>query len=372
MKGEGFDLVVVGGGIIGLACAWRAAEAGLEVCVVERDEPGGGATRAAAGILGVETEAEPGALALTELARRSIELWPAFAAELEEASGREVGFEPCGTLWVALDRDELGSVERERELLERMGLEGERLSASGCRALEPGVSTACTGGLHMPHEAQVDPRLVSTALVGALADAGGELRAGEAVELLRDGDRVRGVALADGAQVAADRVLLASGAWAATDGLAPAPLPVRPIKGQILRLRAAPHERPAERMIRTERIYVVPRAGGEVVVGATAEEKGFDTSVTAGGVFELLREAYRALPEIAELELVEASAGLRPGTPDNGPLLGDGGLDGLVVAGGHYRHGILLTPVTAEVVGALLAGEPTPEVAQPFSPARFA
>jgi len=367
------DLAVVGGGIVGLACAWRAARTGLRVEVVERGEPGRGATHAAAGILAPDTEAEPGAATLAALGRRSLELWPAFAEDLERESGREVGFARCGTLVVALDRDELDVVRREHDVLARMGLEAQLLSGSECRKLEPGLAPVCAGGLLAAHEAQVDPRRVVAALVDALVAAGGVLRTdAEAVGLVREGDGVRGVVLADGSRVAAERVLLAGGAWSGRNGLAPVPLPVRPVKGQVVRLRAPADELPAERMIRSEHVYVVPRASGEVVVGATTEERGFDTAVTAGGVLELLREAYRALPEIAELELVEVTAGLRPGSPDNGPLLGETGVDGLLVASGHYRNGILLTPVTAEAIEALVAGTPPPEAVEPFSPRRFA
>jgi glycine oxidase len=362
---EQFDLVVVGGGAIGLSCAWRAARDGLRVCVLERAEPGRAATHAAAGILAPDLEAEPGAAPLAALGRHSLDLWPAFAAELEEATGRDVGFERCGTLLVAFDRDELESVDWERELLARMGLEARHLTASECRALEPGLAPSCAGGLLSPHEAQVDPRRLAAALVDALAAAGGELRAGAEARALAGG----AVLLADGSRVRGERVLLAAGAWTGEDGLVPRRLPVRPVKGQIVRLRGP---RPAERMIRSERVYVVPRATGEVVVGATVEERGFDTAVTAGGVLELLREAYRALPEIAELELVEVAAGLRPGSPDNAPLLGEVGDDGLLVASGHYRNGILLAPATAEAIGALLRGEPAPGPAAPFAPGRFA
>jgi glycine oxidase len=357
-----FDLVVVGGGVIGLSCAWRAVHDGLRVCVLERGEPGSGATHAAAGILAPDIEAEPGTEPLAALGRQSLELWPAFAAELEEATGVDVGFERSGTLFVAFDRDELEGVDWERDVLARVGIEIRRLSAGDCRALEPGLAPSCAGGLLAPHEAQVDSRRVAAALAQALGDA---LRSGVDVVSMAPG----GVILADGSRVRGERILLAAGAWTGANGLAPVSLQVRPVKGQVVRLRGP---RPAERMIRSEHVYVVPRANGEVVVGATAEERGFDTTVTAGAVLELLREAYRALPEIAELELVEVTAGLRPGSPDNAPLLGETGVDGLLVASGHYRNGILLAPATAEAIGAVLRGEPLPEPAAPFAAGRFA
>jgi glycine oxidase len=148
--------------------------------------------------------------------------------------------------------------------------------------------------------------------------------------------------------------------------------PVRPVKGEVVRLRAGAGERPCERIVAAERVYVVPRAGDEVVVGATVEDRGFDLRVTAGGVLELLREAYRALPEIAELELVECTAGLRPATPDNAPVVGRTAIEGLVLAGGHHRNGILLAPLTADAVVAAVAGEEMPESVRSLGPERFA
>jgi len=358
--------------VIGLACGWRAAQRGLRVCVLERDEPGSGATHAAAGILAADTDVEPGREPFIPLAHRSAELYPAFAADLAEATGRDIGYEPVGTLYVAFDRDELSAIRRECEFHQRLGLASEWLGAAACRRLEPGLAPQCAGGLLAPHEAHVDPRRLAGALVDALRAAGGELRAGsEVVDGVRANGRLRGVLLADGSRVVAEQVLLAGGAWSAACAVAADPLPVRPVKGQVLRLRAPAGSRPAERMIRSEWVYVVPRRDGEVVVGATVEERGFDTTITAGGVHELLREAYRALPEIAELELVETTAGLRPGSPDNGPLLGEWGDEGLLVATGHHRNGILLAPVTAEAIAAIVAGENPPTEALPFAASRF-
>jgi glycine oxidase len=179
--------------------------------------------------------------------------------------------------------------------------------------------------------------------------------------------------MADGERIAAEVVLAATGARLGGPPLPEeARPPVRPVKGEILRLRARAGETPCERIIASERVYIVPRARGEVVVGATVEDRGFDLRVTAGGVFELLREAYRALPEIAELELVESAAGLRPATPDNAPVVGATAIAGLMVAGGHHRNGILLTPLTADAIAAEIAGEEVPEVVRALTPERFA
>lgn len=331
---ERFDAVIVGGGIIGLACALRAQERGLDVCVVERGEPGGGATDAAAGVLAPDPET-PG---FTALARASAEDWPAFADELGD-----VGFTQCGSLVLSFGREP--------------EVEGQWLDAGAARALEPGIAADCVGAVLVDGDAQVDPRRAVAALVARLGDAVRPHR--DVVELLPDG-----VVLADGSRLEAERVVLAAGAWSARR-LAPR-LPVRPLKGQTVRLRGP---LPATRIIRGEDVYVVPRASGETVLGATFEDAGFDDRVTEAATELLLRQAMRAVPAVGALEVVEAAASLRPGTPDNGPLIGE--WEGLLVAGGHFRNGILLAPVTATAIAALLAGEPPPPEVEPFSPQRF-
>jgi glycine oxidase len=264
-------------------------------------------------------------------------------------------------------------VRRLHTLHERLGLEAEWLAGRECRQLEPGLAPACAGGVRVASEAQVDPRRLAAALVDALALAGGELRtSADVVEARRAGNRIVGLVTADGSEVRAERIVVAAGCWSGQCAWLPTELsiPVRPVKGQILRLRATDETRPAGLVVRTTSVYIVPRATGEVVVGATEEERGFDTAVTAGAVHELLREAYRALPDVAELEFVEACARLRPGSPDNAPLIGATSVDGLLVATGHYRKGILLAPVTADAVAAELAGERRSGLEE-FGPARF-
>jgi glycine oxidase len=329
---ERFDAAIVGGGIIGLASAWRAQQLGLRVCVVERGEAGCGATLAAAGVLAPDPET-PG---FTSLARRSAELWPAFAQELGD-----VGYTRCGSLVLAFD---------ERELDEGW------LDGDACRALEPGISPDCVGGLMLDEDAQVDPRRVVAALATRLDD----LRThADVVEITPTS-----VELADGSRIEAERIVLAAGAWVARR-LARR-LPVRPVKGQTLRLRGP---LPATRIIRSDHVYVVPRASGETVLGATIEDAGFDTAPADEATALLLEQAIRAVPAVADLQLVEATASLRPGTPDDGPVIGE--WEGFLVAGGHYRNGILLAPITADAIAALLAvDEPPPEVA-PFTPERF-
>jgi glycine oxidase len=372
---DALDLVVVGGGVAGLACAWRVARRGLRVRVLERDQPGTGASSVAAGMLAPVGEATWGEESLLDLAMSAARAWPDFASELSEDAGLDPGYSSLGALHVALDRDETEELRRRFELMGSLGLPAQWLRPSECRSLEAGLSPACAGGVHAPEEAAVDPAMLLPALEAALIAVGGEVVPNaEVVEALVAGSRLTGVRTADGMEHPARAVLLAAGAWSGTARWLPpaARPPVRPVKGQILTLRAGTTAPVCERIVASERVYLVPRADGRLVVGATVEERGFDRTVTAGGVYELLREAYRTLPEVAELELVSSDAGLRPGTPDNAPLIGRGGIDGLLLASGHWRNGILLAPITAAAIDAFIADEsPPPEVAVAH-PGRFA
>ncbi len=370
------DVVIIGGGVIGLSIAWRAAHAGLTVTVAD-DDPAGGASHAAAGMLCPVTEAHYGEESLLALNLASARAWPSFAAELEDASGSGVGYRTEGTLAVAFDDDDLRALGELHRYHVELGLGGERLRARECRSLEPLLSPRLRGGILVAADHQVDTRAVTAALLTAAGKAGVILRRERVAELRVDGGRVTGVRLAGGDVVAAGTTVLAAGCWSGgVPGLpAAAAPPVRPVKGQILRLRG-PVDPPVLthnlRGLRQGRsVYLVPRADGRIVVGASMEEKGFDTTVTAGAVRELLEDAAELVPAVAELELVEAIARLRPGTPDNAPLIGPGAFPGLVVATGHYRNGILLAPVTAGAVAELLTTGVLPEVAAPFSPLRF-
>jgi glycine oxidase len=353
-----YDAVIVGGGVIGLSCAWRAARRGAAVAVVERARPPAGATRVAAGMLAPVGELAFGEPRLLELTLEAAELYPSFVDELEQASGIATGYATGGALHVALDRDEAAQLRRVPELQRSLGLSAEWLPPRRCRELEPGLAPSFAGGVHAPGEAAVDPRALAAALLGALEAEGVELLTGAAVEAaLLEGGRLAGVRTERGEELRAGATVLAAGAWSgAAEWLPPtARPPVRPVKGQILELRSREGAAPCSRIVASERVYLVPRPDGRLIVGATVEEQGFDTTVTAGGVEELLREAYRLLPEVAEMELVEATAGLRPGTADNLPLVGPSPLDGLLWATGHYRNGILLAPLAAEAIVGLLA-----------------
>ena len=372
------DVAVVGAGAIGLGVAWRCAQGGARVTVFDAGPLGGGASRVAAGMLAPVSEAEygPAGRHLLELGLASLARWPRFAAELADASATESRLRETGTLIVARDRDAAEALERELAFRASLGLPVERLRPSEARRREPALAPTVRMALEAPNDHSVDPVWLLDALATAARSAGADLRPHTSVALELDaaGERVTGLRTADGERVAAATVVVAGGAWSAgIDGIpAHASVPVRPVKGQILALRepaGAARRDPARvgqgdtkghelvrRSIRFEGGYLVPRGDGRYALGATIEERAFDVAATAGGVYELLRDAAEVLPDVLELELDEVQVGLRPGTPDNVPLIGAGALDGLVWATGHFRNGILLTPITAELVAELVAG----------------
>jgi glycine oxidase len=344
-------VVVVGGGVIGQAIAWRVAASGAEVVVVD-PRPGRAASWVAAGMLAPVAEAGPGEEAVTALNRASAARWPAFAAALADASGLDPGYTTRGTLLVARDGDDVEELAQAARRHEAAGLPAERLRSREARQWEPALGPHVRGALWLPDDHQVDNR----AVLAALAEAG--RRAGVRT-VARPATRLTGreVVLDGGDRLAADVVVAATGAWpppVEVDG-EPFAVPVRPVKGQILRLRATSTAVFPTRSIRALDCYIVPRRHGEIVVGATVEEQGYDTTVTAGGVLDLLRNAWEVVPGLAEAAFVEAIAGLRPGTPDNVPVIGRvGGDRGPVLALGHYRHGVLLAPLTADLVAGLV------------------
>jgi glycine oxidase len=377
------DVLIIGGGVIGLAIAWRAAQRGLRVSLAD-PEPGRGASHAAAGMLTPVSEAAYSERALFGLGQQSLDRYPAFAAELTAATGAPTGFRHDGTLQVGFDHDDLAVLDEIAILRKSFGVTSQRLSARDCRAAEPMLDPSVRGGLLVPDDASVDPRLLSAALLAAARQAGVTVIGQPATGIESEGGRAAGAELADGSTVRADWVVLAAGWQSALlrglpDGMA---LPVRPVKGQILRLRPTPATQragfPPGLLARTVRgivhgfsVYLVPRDSGELVIGATQEELGSDTRVTAGGVWELLRDARTLVPGITEFELAEAVAGLRPGTPDNAPILGPAQLPGLVLATGHFRSGVLLAPVTADIIADYLTSQRIPEGVVPFSAERF-
>jgi glycine oxidase len=342
--------------------------------VIERARPPAAATRVAAGMLAPVGELAFGEPELLKMTLAAAELYPDFVAELESETGLSAGYARNGALHIALDRDEAAELRRVHELQRAQSLGAEWLPPRRCRELEPGLTPSFRGGVHAAGEAAVDPRALIAALLAGLAGEGVEVREETSVAAaLSEGERLVGVRLDDGDELLAATVVLAAGAWSGRAEWLPEPArpPVRPVKGQILELRPRDGSAPCERIVGSERVYLVPRPDGRLIVGATVEEQGFDTAVTAGGVHELLREAYRLLPDVAEMELTEAAAGLRPGTPDNLPLIGPAGVDGLLWATGHYRNGILLAPLTGAAVADLLAGGALPESAAAADPGRL-
>jgi glycine oxidase len=396
------DVIVVGGGVIGTAIAWRAARAGHQVTLIDAAGPSpAGSDKAslvAAGMLGPVSESVFGEEHLLALNLHAIGRFPSFAAELEAATGLTVGLRTEGTLSVAYDSGDLAALDRLTAFRHGLGLRAQRLDARECRAYEPFLAPSTRGGVLAAGDLSVDNRRYYAALRTAAADAGVRIRAGTVTRVsegtaVETGPGGTGAGGTGTGTLTARHVVVAAGHG--TSGIDGVPEPVRkalrPVKGQILRLRHPkrfPHllTRTVRAIVHGHDVYLVPRADGELVVGATAEERD-DRDVTAGAVHDLLRDALTAVPAVSELILAEASAGLRPGSSDNGPVVGRAA-DGLIIAAGHFRNGILLSAVTADAVTALLGergrpsdpgqpavpGQPAPpgHVWAPFTPGRFA
>ena len=377
-----FDVAVIGGGVIGLSCAWRLAETARSVVLLASDQfpP---ATSAAAGMLAPVAEAHFGEERLARLNSLAALRWPAFAAEIEAASGRDVGYLRSGSLMVALDPSDRRQLDVVHAFQRELGLESFELGPSACRAKEPLLTPGMNGGLDLPGDHQVDNRLLLEALWTAVARAGVNVVHGEAGPLVNDQGVVTGVHLASGRILPANVVVMAAGAASgrmAADAAAP---PVRPVKGLTIRLTApsgAPRmQRIVRGLVHGRSCYLVPRQDGSVVLGATVEEKGFDLAVQFGPVHDLMEDARRLLPTLGEYTLDDIAVGLRPGTPDNGPIVGWSPVPGLLWATGHYRNGILLAPVTADEVVSLLdhhpsdqaGGDPDRSPFADFRPDRF-
>ena len=375
------DVIVVGGGVIGTAVAWRAAAAGRAVLLID---PGGSDPRAgdkaslvAAGMLAPVSESVFGEQDLLTLNLHAAGRFESFNKELEVASGLSTGLRAEGTLAVAYDNGDLAALDRLTSFRRSLGLDAERLDARECRRIEPFLAPSIRGGVLARGDHSVDNRRYLTALRAAAARAGVRTVAGSVSRVAGDEVRATLAGQPDGARLTARHVVVAAGqATRSLDGV-PGPVrrAVRPVKGQILRLRHPSGIPPVLRhsvraVVRGRDLYFVPRQDGELVVGATQEERE-DLTVTAGAVHELLHDAVTAVPAVGELILAEASAGLRPGTADNGPILGRTGPGAPIIAAGHFRNGILLSAVTADAVTALLTGHPLDAVWAPFTPARF-
>ncbi len=369
------SVAVIGAGVIGLSIAWRLASAGCRVDVFDRCAAGRGASHAAGGMLAACVETEPGEESLLPLTRASQALWPAFAAELEAATGQSVELRTEGTMVIALNADDAAKVRFLHDFQTRLGLPVEWLTGAEVRRREPYLQPGVAGALYCREDHQVDNRKLAAALHAAVLKAGGRVHEHADVTRVevRNG-RVTGVRVGD-TVIEADRVVLAAGAWSGNvgsgriDGLPP--VPVRPIKGQMICVRMDERLPLLRHVVWTPGTYLIPRLDGRLLIGATTEERGFDDRLTAGGQFALLEGAWRALPGIAELPIEESWAGFRPGSRDDAPILGQSDIDGLILATGHHRNGILLTPVTADSVATLILTGETDPVIRPFAITRF-
>jgi glycine oxidase len=365
--------VIIGAGVMGLAIAWRLAQAGCAVAVYDRGAAGRGASWAAAGMLAAAVETEPGEETLLGLTLESQRQWPDFARELEAACGVSVGYRDEGTIVVALNRDDAEQLRFTYEFQKGLGLEIEWLSGAAARQREPHLRPGIPAAVFSPRDHQVENRALVSALAAAAQKVGVIVHQHCPVRQLDfAGERIRGIFTARGREPA-DVVVLAAGAWSRDiGGIPPASLPpVRPIKGQMLALRMDPDAPLLRHVMWLPRGYLVPRLDGRLVIGATVEERGFDDTLTAGGLLALIEGAWRAVPAIEELPVAETWVGFRPGSRDDAPLLGPSGIDGLVIATGHHRNGILLTPVTAQTISSFVLTGRLPDILRPFSPERF-
>jgi glycine oxidase len=368
------DVVVIGAGTIGTAIAWRCAQRGHTVALVD-PAPNRGAWRTAAGMLAPITELHYAETPLFQLSRASLAGYPAFVQELAALTGQPIAYWPCGTLSTAWDTADLAALRDLHAFGRSVGAEAQLLSPRELRELEPALSPGLPGGFLASGDHQVDPRTLHAALWAAAQAAGVRVFTSHAGVQV-SGDRVTGVRLADGTMLDSPTVVVAAGAWSGRIDGVPAEFAaaVRPVKGQTLRLRL-PGEPRLRHVVRASvkgsPIYLVPRKDGGIVIGASSEEAGFDLEPRAGAIYELLRDAQTVLPELSEAVFEDVSTGLRPGSPDNAPLIGAAGLAGLIHASGHFRNGILLTPVTADAVAELVSNGALPDAVAPFAPARF-
>lgn len=371
------DVVIAGAGVIGLVTAWRAAQRGLRVTVIA-PEISEAASQVAAGMLTPATEATFGEETLMRFGALSRNRYPEFIAELEEESGTPTGYRTEGTLQIAFDTDDLAKLTDLGELQTRLGIKTERLTSRECRRLEPMLAPAVRGGIVAPDDHSVDPRALMTALRTAAERHGAVGVRDHVTEVLHSEGQAVGLRLESGGDVHGSHVVLAAGVWTGAIGGLPAGLlpELRPVKGQLLRLRTPEGQEPVvtrtvRGLVKGTPIYLVPRANGEIVLGATQEEMGHDTRLTVGGMWELLRDAHELVPGVSELEITETCVGLRPGTPDNAPLLGPTPTPGLHLAVGHHRHGVLFTPASGDAMAEVLTGGELPEYARAFAADRL-
>ena len=371
-------VIIVGGGVIGLGIGWQLAKAGCAVSIYERDQAGRAASWAAAGMLAPHAEVHFEERALLKLGVQSCRMYPEWVVELETDSQMSVGYRAEGTLIVGVDRDDARELEHLYESQQLLDLKVEWITGTEAREMEPLLSPKITAAIWSRDDHQVDNRAMVNALIEAYRRAGGLLHENTPVEKIEVvNGKAEGIWV-KGNLEEADVIVLSAGCWSSDiDGLPKAVQPpVRPVKGQMLALQME-EGIVLQKVIRAPRakyptdVYLVPKDDGRLVIGATNEEMAFDTRLTAGGLFELLRGTWEAVPGIYDLPVLETWTGLRPGSRDNAPILGETSVENLIMATGHYRNGILLTPVTArEIASLILTGEDSETIA-PFQLSRF-
>ena len=360
------QIIIVGAGVMGCACGYLLAQSGFKVTLLERALPGAESSAAAAGILGAQSEVSTTGPFL-DLCLASRALFAAYARELEELTNVSVGYERSGVLEVALDPAEGRLVAARAQWMLDQGLRVELLDREQARHLEPALTPHLVGANYYPDDHQVDPVALSRAQAAAASRVGCRFKSGVQVTgLIVAGERVNGVTT-DNGPLAADGVIIAGGAWSTRlHALPPLRTQAMPMAGQIVQLETRP---PFFRHILYGVTgYVVPRADGRVLLGSTLEDRGFDKAVTAGGIHRITGMGLDMVPELTSARLMNSWAGLRPATKDGLPLLGAGPLKGLFFATGHFRNGILLTPITAHIIRNLVMGRPPPLNIQPFAP----
>lgn len=367
-------LAVVGGGVIGLAVACEMQKRGHEVLVIEMAEPGSGASQAAGGMLGPIAEAQIEEPEIITLGLDSLSRYPEFVRWIEKTSGTETGFRETGTLIVAVNRDHLNELEHLKGTFRSKGLTAESLTSDQVVELEPRLSPRVLGGLKIREDQRIDPRRLASSLARALVAMGGTVLSGTKVqEVLVEGERVRGLVAVDGdgtkVRVDCDKVVIATGASPWDQIRMPFEDPgIRPIKGQLVRLRG---ETLLHHVVRSPDIYLIPQPDGELFVGATMEEMGYDMAPTAGAAFDLLRFGWQLLPGIYDLEFLGMSVGQRPAVDDHMPVIGPTDTTGLWLALAHFRKGILMAPATAAYLADWMESGDKPDALAPFAPQRL-
>lgn len=364
-----FDVAIAGAGLIGSAIALELSRRGLQVALFDAQQPGQEASWASAGILSPAPE-NPAMIAMVELGKASLAMYPGFIELVEELSGMPTGFRAKGTVEALFSRHAQEELNTIVALHHGLGLAAEAISAAEARELEPALSEEIAAAVLRPDEASVDNRLLSRALLEASKRSGAQIFAGAPVlSISCQGDRCVGIVLGDGEKVSASQTVIAAGCFSSRIGGVEPFAPVQPAKGQMVSFRLANTK--IERVLWSERIYLVPRNDGRILAGATVEHIGFDKAVTASGIHSNLSGAIELAPALAQAQVEETWAGLRPDTPDHMPIVGPTGIEGLIVATGHYRSGVLLTPITAKLIGEHLTGKTLSADIDRFSPMRF-